>query len=288
MKALVSFTVLLLSCMPAFSADRAPPVFLSHFFVALDQGTYDAIKNAPQTSALAKAEARHTVAGSESWSGFYIYGRQTYIEFFGDAAFPSELVLGDGGIGLSVENAGGVEAVAARLRTVYGDKVGFEKKVRTTPSGDIPWFQSVSIPPNETAVLGTWIMEVDPGYLTAMHPGSRVKDPLSRLRYNSWYFRPEQELDDIVGLTLVLNHDEAVELAAELGLLGWSIRRNGAEFVAIGPDVKIRILLAGKHRGIQQAELRLRHSVPEQTFQLGNAQLHLGGKTGQLIFWAPP
>jgi hypothetical protein len=133
--------------------------------------------------------------------------------------------------------------------------------------------------------MATWVMEVDPGYLAAKHPESRVRDPLSRQQYNSWDFRSDQTLDNVVGLTLALNQEKTSELATELGLFGWSVHRTGAGFFAVGPDVKIRVVLAGAHAGIQQVELRFRRPVPKQTIQLGNAELRLAGNTGQLVLW---
>jgi Family of unknown function (DUF5829) len=114
-------------------------------------------------------------------------------------------------------------------------------------------------------------MELDPGYLAARHPEALVKDPLSRKQERSWDYRPDQTLDNVVGLTLALDQEKTSELATELGLFGWSVRRTGAGFLAVGPEVKIRVVPAGARAGIQQVELRLRRPVPRQTIQLGNA-----------------
>jgi hypothetical protein len=282
----VSF--LLLACFPAMSAGQAPPVFLSHFYVTLDQATYDALKASPQLRALASIEERRTVAGKESWSGLYLHGRQTYLEFFGDAALPQDARVGDCGIGLTVEVPGGATAVAEHLRTKLGDQIELDKQVWTTSAGDIPWYLTVHVKTDGPQVLETWVMEVDGGFLSAMHPASPVAHPLTREQYNSWDFRSDQVLDDVVGLTLALGSDKTSELSTELGLMGWSIRRNRGAVIATGPDVTIRIVPARAMSGIQQAEIRLRRPVRAQTVRLGNSELHLAGKSGQLIFWAPP
>jgi hypothetical protein len=52
--------------------------------------------------------------------------------------------VGDCGIGLSVETAGGVAAVAERLRTVFGERIEIDKQVRTTETGEIPWYTSLT------------------------------------------------------------------------------------------------------------------------------------------------
>jgi hypothetical protein len=280
---LVSF--LLLSCASAFSADGAPPVFLSHFYIALDQTTYDALRTSKQVAALGAVKEQKVVAGSRNWSGFYWTGRQTYMEFFGAAELPDEMRLGDCGLGLEVETQGGVAAVASRLRTAFGDKIEIEKQVRRTATGNIPWYMATDIKTDGPEAMAMWIMEVDSGYLAAKHPESRVRDPLSRQQYNSWDFRPDQALDNVVGLTLALNQDKTSELATEFELFGWAVHRTGAGFFAIGPGVKISVIPAGARAGIQKVELRLSRPVPKQTIQLGNAELQLDGNTGQLVVW---
>jgi hypothetical protein len=282
-KAALAICLLLLSSPVALSADRPPPVFLNHVWIALDQATYEALRTSSRVAGLGGVKEQKVVAGSENWAGFYWTGRQTYMEFFGAAALPDETLLGDCGIGLYVETRGGTAAVAERLRTVFGDKVQIEEQVRTTPTGDIPWYTAThTSAPRKTAV---WVMELDPGYLAARHPGTLIKDPLSRQQERSWDYRPDQVLDNVVGLTLALDQESASELATELGLFGWSVQRTGAGFLAAGPQVKIRVVPASARSGIQQIELRLRRPATRQAIRLGNAELDLAGTAGRLVFW---
>jgi hypothetical protein len=283
MKALLSALFLLLSCGPASAAVGPPRVFLSHVWIALDQATYDALRTSKQVAALGAVKEQKVVAGSENWSGFYWTGRQTYMEFFGAGALPDETMLGDCGIGLAVETQGGVAAVAERLRSVFGDQIEIEKQVRTTATGDIPWYTSTHMKAAETTAM--WVMELEPGYLAARHPEAPVGDPLSRQRERSWDYRPDQTLDNLVGLTVALNREKTSELATQLRLFGWSVHRAGAGFLAAGPEIKIRVVPSGARAGIKEIELHLRRSVPKQRIQLGSAELRLGGNTGQLVLW---
>lgn len=283
MRPLWSICLLLLSCAPAFSSDRPPIVSLSHIWIALDQPTYDALRRSSEVAALGAVKEQKVQAGSQSWSGFYWTARQTYMEFFGAAALPDETLVGDCGIGLAVETQGGVAAVADRLRTVFGDRIEIDHQVRSTQTGDIPWYTATHLKEPQTTVI--WVMELDPGYLAARHPEATVRDPLTRQQERSWDYRSDETLDNVVGLTLALDKERASELSTQLGLFGWSIRRAGAGFIAVGPEVKIRVVPAGTRGGIKQIELRLRRSVPKQTIALGNAELQLGGTAGQLLLW---
>jgi Family of unknown function (DUF5829) len=279
----ISAVFLLLSCAPGYAAVRSPPVFLSHFWIALDQPTYDALRTSNQVAALGAVKEQKVAAGGQNWLGFYWTARQTYMEFFGADALPDETLLGDCGIGLSVEMQGGVAAVAEQLRTVFGNKVEIENQTRTMANGDIPWYTSTHLKdPRSTAM---WVMELEPGYLAARHPESAVKYPLRRQQERSWDYRPDQTLDNVVGLTLALNQENRSELATQLGLFGWSVHHRRTSFFAVGPQITIRGIAAGARTGIKQVELRLRRSVPKQRIPLGNAELRLNGNAGQLILW---
>jgi len=259
MRTLFSIFLTLAPLASACSGDRLPPVFLSHFYVTLDQASYDALRSSPELAALSKVAETHVAAGSRKWTGFYIYGRQTYMEFFGAVAAPEGMRLGDAGLGLAVEEVAGVGTIASRLRTVFGGRVKVEPAHRTTAAGVIPWFTAASVENPKVEGLNTWFMETDPGYLAAMHPGSRIERPLGREEDLAWRFIPDRPLDNVVGLTAALNSSDMAQLAAELELAGWAVRRGSGGFVAVGPDAKITVVVAGARAGLQQAELRLRH-----------------------------
>ncbi len=285
MKPVLSILLLIIPCTLAHSSDRVPPVFLTHFYVALDPTSYDALRSSPQVAALAAGKENNVVAGNRKWTGFYVYGRHTYMEFFGAQALPTDMRPGDTGLGLTVEEAGGVTAIAARLRTIYGDRVEVDTTPSTSPTGDIPWFTSTDIKSAGPEAMSTWFMEIDPGFLAAKHPGDPIEHPLSREQYMKWRFLPDHPLDDVVGLTAALDPADTTQLATELELVGWSVRRLAKGFVAVGPDVKLTVVPAGSRAGIQQVELRLRQSVHRQKIELGSAKLLLEGTTGSFIFW---
>jgi Family of unknown function (DUF5829) len=278
----------LLSLLPTstiFAANALPPIYLSHFYVALDQESFDALRQSPQVQALAHVVEKHTVAGKDEWTGFYIQGRQTYMEFFGAQNLPEGMRLGDAGLGLTVERSGGVAAIASRLRTVYDKRVEITTTPRTTSTGTIPWFISTQLKSDAPESLETWFMENDPHYLATVHPGDTIKDPLSREQSLSWYFLPERQLDDITGITVALKPAEISQLSTELKLIGWSLLTRGKGFVATGPDLSVVVVPARARTGIQQVDLHLRRSVAKQSTMLGKIQLLLNVDTGHFVFW---
>ena len=285
MKCILTILVALLPISASFAANPLPPVFMGHFYVALDQASFDALRKSAEVAALAHGVARHTVAGKDEWTGFYVQGRQTYMEFFGEQNLPEGMHLGDTGLGLTVEQGGGVAALAACLRTVFGKRVEITTTPRTTPTGTIPWFKSTLIKSDVPESMETWVMETDPAYLATVHPGAKIENPFSRELSLSWYFLPDHQLDNVTGITAALKPAEIAQLATELKLIGWSVRTEGEGFAANGPDLKLMVVPAGARTGIQQVDFTLRKSMPHQEAQLGRVNLVLEGRTGRLVFW---
>lgn len=286
MKWLVSILLAFSSPQALHASERVPAVFLSHFFVILDQPTYDALRKSPEFAALASVEESRIESGTRSWSGFYVRGRQTYMEFFGGDKPPEQGRVGDSGLGLTVEEAGGVATIAALLRQTFGDRVELEEAPFTTKTGSIPWYTAVDLRRPEPQSLSTWVMEIAPGFLASRHPGERIEHPLGREQYLSWKFLPDATLDDVVGVTVALNPPDLSELSAELKLIGWSVKqRSGDGFVATGPDIRIAAEPMATRAGIRQVELRLRRSVSKRELDLGGAKLLLNHESGTFVFW---
>ncbi len=285
MRALLFILLSLVPLSSVYSGNEVPAVFLNHFALVIDQASYDVLKYSADVAALANAEESHAVSGSQNWTGFYIFGRHTYIELFGSASAPEGQHLGDYQLNLSVEELGGVRKIEGRLSPVFGKRVEVWTMPRSTPSGENPWITGVDLSSPGTEAMSTAFMEIDAGYLAAMHPGAKIKKPLSREDYQALRFLPDRSLDDVVGVIAALNPTDTTQLATELELVGWAVQRGGGGFVATGPDVKLTVVPASARAGIQQAGLRLRHSVPKQEITLGTAKLFLEGETGRFVFW---
>ncbi|HWM69255.1 MAG TPA: DUF5829 family protein [Steroidobacteraceae bacterium] len=284
MKRLLAASVLLLFITSAYSAGSLPSVYLSHFSVVLDKATYTALRTSAQLESLADCELVHTQEGSGDYTGFYVRGRQTYMEFFGDPV-PEGEHLGHVGLGLTVEQAGGAAIIAAHLRAIFGGKVKIHSATRPVGGHAVPWYTATYIDADDdSAMLFGWVSETDPEYLAAQHPNSPIDHPLSRKQYLAWDFKPDRLLDDVVGLTLALEASELAQLAKELQAIGWTVKREDSGFAAIGPDVKITVVPAVKKGGLQRIDLRLIKQVPKQEIIFGNAKLIVEGSSGRFTF----
>jgi Family of unknown function (DUF5829) len=277
-----------LCCATVGAAESLPTLFLSHFYVALDQPTYEAIRDSAEIKALAATEERHTVSGNREWTGFYIYGRQMYVEFFGPSALLADLRVGDGAFEL-VDEAGEIAKVEARLRSEFGDAIEPGSFSRQTANGSVPWFKYAGFRSQGPELFGFWVAESESDYLAAVHPGAIIKKPRSREENLWWSFRADRPLDDVVGLTAALDPEDVSRLARQLPVVGWPVSMRSSGFIARGPQVKvIAIPSSARAAGIQSVELRLHRSVPRKTTQLGTVQLVTGGNSAWLRFWTSP
>lgn len=270
-------------CATLAPASELPTVYLSHVFIVLDKTTYDALNASPDIASFAAVQEKHTETSSGKWTGFYITGRQTYLEFFDASSAPEGMHLGDVGLALTVEKAGGVKVIAERWRTKFGDKVELDTTQAKTDSGAvIPWFEATDVKASGPDMLSTWAMEIDPGFLAANHAGERVDHPLGREQYLSWKFDRVKPLDNISGITLALGPSESSQLATQLKLVGWQVHRQRWGFEAIGPGIAIRVVAAGKRNGITEVDLQLRVDDAYRVVSLGRSQLYIDGRRARL------
>jgi hypothetical protein len=80
--ALHLFIPILLS-QSAYAQDKPPEIYLNHLFVVLDSATYTNLFDSPFISEkLGMIDTSSVTTTEESWSGKYLYGMNSYFEFF--------------------------------------------------------------------------------------------------------------------------------------------------------------------------------------------------------------
>jgi len=270
----------------AAAAVPAPAVYFSHVYVALDKDTYEAVRGAPEMASLAAGGELQVEANSQAWTGFYLKGRHTWIEFFGDRG-PSGLKTGNGGLVFTVEQPGGVRAVSRNWLTGFGERVLVAPSARGLGQQLVPWMSTLSLRDSDPAVTAS-VFELDPAYLPAAHPRAKIGNPLSREEYMDSEWLPDLLMNDITSVQVALQRPRLLELGKQLVLSGWDIRKEGKGFVATGPDMRVTATpaAAGKE-GIRVIEFSLQREVPAQSTPLERVRLVVSGKTGRIEL-SPP
>jgi len=226
----------------------AQPVSLNHFYVTLDAPVYSAIAHDTfLRSEFAPSEERTTVRTDSKYTGLYFYGQNTYFEFF-DAGLMSDRKARDSAIAFGVDEAGGLDRVAARL----DPGVGARRDVITREWNGRQWPWFVRLAPPFQPRFHTWLMEYDPQFLANWRPSAvKSNQGITRAKMLERYadVLPDHPKDtwlgDVEAITVSLDRESAGMLRDFEHGLG-------------SPSVGITVHEEADPRGITSVGLRLR------------------------------
>jgi len=239
------------------SSVKGPPtVYLNHLYLVPDPSTFSGIGHSEFLRKEFAGFSAGTVRaeGNDTWSGMYLMGKRTYLEFL--KANPSgKQKEGDYGIGFGVEEEGGLARVAALLRVGTRGQVKRHLRKRKVGDREVPWFRTVDVRYDRKQNYysrmadssNLWVMEYLRSYMEEFKPpnpnpggGSNAR-AISRERYNAPSFSGERLFEDVTGVELALNRRKSTHFVGELRALGYEIRTSGEQRVCTGPDVTLTI-----------------------------------------------
>lgn len=260
--------------------DDMPKVYLNHFFIDIDSATYKAIKESDFIkNEFAVFEERTTVANNdEFWTGVYLYGEETYFEFFDEA---KELTPSDikSGAAFSVDHKGEFQIVQQKLKEYLN--APFAMRTRKIDGKQVPWFRMVSVFYGEAdRDIITWVMEYHEDYLRTVFPDlTSDSTGITRREYHrinaAKIATPEQIerkiLKNVIEIHWSLTEADAEKLLGELKVFNYKIIQEGGQTICLGPDIKFIVnkLHEGKG-GITAIKMSLRHdNYKRKTYRFG-------------------
>lgn len=268
----------------AVTADdnKTPEVYLNHFFLIIDSSTYkDIVESGFIKNDFAHFEERTTVVNNEdSYTGAYVYGKNTYFEFFDESNSQDFMPPGlTSGMAFGVEKKDEIKIIQKKLKDYKNAYIAL--RTREFDGAQIPWFtmSAVFYGKTETDIM-TWVMEYHEDFLKKWHPelepsssGITRKDIL--VRYAAKIATPDlpknKILEDVIEVNFQLNQKDLEMLSGELTVLGYAFSQEGNKKIGIGPDVKIIIDTIdtgfGKIKGIKMSCHSSQHK--EETFEFG-------------------
>lgn len=290
-KGLKHLSVLL--CIICFLSDSAigqqqnpkslPSVYLNHLYIVLDKQTYDDIAASEfLRNEFASFEQRTTMAdGGRSWTGTYLRGEQTYIEFF-NSENKQGVELAKSAIAFGVEEAGAIKLIQNQLNQV-GGKVGNELTTKKIGERQVPWFYVVYVEyPKETLEFDRWIMEYHKDYQRERYSDLKAEENgITRKQILMRDYKPERYLRNISEITVALNEKEANRFTKELAAFNFKIETRGAKKVCFGSDIKLTIIPQTETEGIKELKITLSQKKKGQkTYKFGaRSVLRFNGKT---------
>ena len=297
----------------AWRAARPVPVLLNHVYMVPDLETYEALRDSELLRSFAVVEERTTRRGDLTYTGLYLYGQRTYLEFLkpdAAAGFPA----GSTGVAFGVEVEGGLERLAAALEDegVPSFAAPITRSLTGAPGQggepeQVPWFDILGFQAATTEQrLQLFAMEYDPAFLARFHaPDGHLAGRIDRAavlaRYAEVLGGPEAPmLRDVTHVSLDLTPEEARRWLEVARALGMGNEHDAGFHLDTDRVLEIRTgaghgLATGRSRelpgGVLLVQGTLQNPPPPGTaseLRLGQVLLQLGDERFTLLFEGLP
>lgn len=284
--------VALSACMttsPVPSAAHKPQIAeLNHVFATVDPVTAEAIRNSEFLRRFANLEIRTTTGTRSTWTGRYLYGKQTYIEFFAPEDFhikDKPAPMGSWGIALSGDSVGFNQLLKRHLEAA-GDKALIELDTRKFGDRTVPWFEALTAisKHGDSGALGetvsVWAMEYQPSYFelpdAAKEPAEGNDDVISRERYQPDLYA-ERMMRDIVQVHFNVGPHDFARIEPLLKAAGYRITHSAGEVFADGAEADFRFTLtAPDAQGLREVRFALNARARRHVETIGRSTLVVG------------
>lgn len=267
---------------------RPAPVLLNHVFFVVERETYDALAHSPfLREEFAVGEERETVRKDTSYTGLYLYGQHTYVEFLPAGA--AGLAAGTSGLALGLESVGASDELARRLRASQVNV--FEAPItRAFGTETLPWFRLLGLE-MPSAPLQLFTLEYDARFLAGWHaelaprePGITRSDVLTRYAasLDALELHARAPFADVSAVELALDDPQRERVLTSCALFGYEPEDGGDPRLVHAPQWRLALGSAPRPGGIVGVELGLRHELTRAPLELGQVRFEFHGRTAQL------
>ena len=269
-------------------------VFLNHINAVIDEKTYDEIvKSEFLKNEFCNSKEKTNADKQRSWTGFYMTGESTYIEFFNNKNKQSlrEMKIAQIGVGFSVDTKEEFEKVFTLLKQKFADDIHdglLEKKINNHL---VPWFYYIEFKGDASEMLqkdtlDTWIMAYDKDYLKFKNMKQADKDSITRKEYNADLFDKNKFFKDIEEITYLLNDEVKQKFIERQTSLGYTCEEAEDFTICRGPEITFKLKPAGDQTcKLLQLGMSLNREVKDlKTYHIGNSTIELKNKTATWTF----
>ena len=273
---------------------------LNHVYATVDRETADAIRNSDFLRGFANLEVRTTTGTRASWTGRYLYGKRTYIEFFAPEDFQineKPAPVGAWGLAVSGDAVGFNRELKRRLETA-GHKAVVEVDTRKLGNATVPWFEALTAVSQhgDSGALGetvsVWAMEYQPSYFELPEAGKEAAegadDIISRERYQSDAYAGKM-MRDILSVHFNVGPSDFARIEPLLSAAGYRLRHGANEVLATGAETELRFTLTDPGaQGLRQVRFALNAAAARRVESIGRSTLVVGpDATATWTFPAP-
>lgn len=290
-------TILLAAC--SFTPRPAPGANLNHFYLVVDESTAMAISTSDILGRLGSRRSDDPEEPGQDYAGHYLYGYQTYAEFFDPSGFDlstdKPARIGLFGLAVGGDHLGDLDRVAHALDT---KAISYERPVTTFTTRDtgeaLPRFESISLEGASDQENYLWAMQYQREFIELIRdisdePSIKNADPDSAARWmvNEWRYDPDLWLRDIVSITAIIDEETRSRFMPLLEASGFIITQRRSGFTARGNDIQLHFTVSDRAPfGIKNIGFTLT-SAPEKpgVHAIGSSKLQLGpGPSAEWVF----
>ncbi|MEM9840417.1 MAG: DUF5829 family protein [Pseudomonadota bacterium] len=285
----VSVLMILCGCVVAPSQKPASYANLNHFYLVVDQETADAIATLPLLETMVGRRVDDPDEPGQTYAGIYLYGQQTYAEFFSPSGFDltaqTSTPAGLFGIAVGGDRLGDLDRVAD---VMDGRAIPYDRSMRTFTTRDgeeLGRFEKLNLKGATDRQNMIWVMQYHAELFALIRETSddpsiqgMPSDSVSREVYNVGRYEPDLLIRDTARLKLSITPGEEQPFTDILGAAGFVIKATPSGFIAIGNDIELEfgVVLEGPV-GISEIEFAL-HRSPEEakSVAIGSSELAIG------------
>ncbi|MGV3610702.1 MAG: DUF5829 family protein [Fluviicola sp.] len=258
-------------------AQQEPSIRLNHLWIALDSTTYQAIRN---SDFLKSGFAYSMEKQLTYWEGFYIIGKNTYLELFHPKSIVGEkLVPGQNWTSYSSLQSGSVNSLA--LDSSY---INMEDDDHFKCLNYISYVQDDTLSPFAIYEMKQLHYE---GWVKKEFKQGMTFDPVD---YNSRAESDSSEnylFQDIVGITYSIPSADAANAIDFFSKSGYPVKKRAKNCVVCDNGTERIVLLFKDNAGtvlVNSLELKLRGKYKKKKYFFGQSKLLIKGETATWCF----
>jgi hypothetical protein len=284
---LVLILGLALGALPATSfAEALPPVYFNHVTIFIPAAAYDALRQSSFLRNEFSGFQEHTVqrdGGKWSYTGIFIFGQHTYLEFFkagADQPRYGTTIAGQVVFNMWIDDRAQLPRFKERLAA---EQLATLLIDTTRDEQNRPTYDTV-------VSKGGLAGDFGPGMRVDTHLKGYYPDGITREKRLEDVFLAQRQLNDITGFTLTVDEAERNRLIKQFRAYSYDLRADGGKQVVSGPGITFTLVAAKSHepRTLTIDFSTNRATTSEQTYKLDDGgEIRIQGSTGKWAFTFP-
>ena len=261
-------------------AQSIPQVYLNHVYFVLDSNTFNHLFDAAYILNVGDTSEKSTTTTTASWSGKYLFGKQSYFEFFSSASFKQAPEHGCG-FGFMTYKSGDINQIKNNWKHAAKDSIETDTMIVPTDGKLLPWFYSIALfTPDSLQAVSTWLMENTPDEFKSVgFTDKEIKQPISWQQYSEKRHNKKitKLFNNISVVEFITNAKEYEYL--KKSFLGFGLEDDGKSFY--NDEVEIKYTIADvTATKLKSVRIALDEALPKHKLVISNyLSLDVDGKT---------